>query len=177
VRKAADSLARDRRHGLQQVSGLRVAMQRARDLSDSAGKTRRGSRNCASHFRKQPLGHWRGGLSHHRQEFAGCHSHQREKVLRSLMLGFRFGREFAEVLHHGIGIDLAHGIELVFTELFLMLKLILLFHLFFHFLFTEQAADHIADGAKPAFSFQARLVLHLFFHLLLEFVLVFRMGF
>jgi hypothetical protein len=133
------------------MPGLRIAVQGPRHLPDS--------------FR-QP----RGRPGNYGKQFTGGHSDQGEEVFRRLFFRFSLRRQFSEVLHHGIGIDLADGADLVLEfELFLMFVLVLMF--LFHLFFPEQAADHIADSAEPAFAF-AGFMLHLFFHLLLELVLM-----
>jgi hypothetical protein len=112
----------------------------------------------------------RDGLGHHRKELAGSHPDQRQEVLDCFLLALGFGREFAQMFHHGVGINLADG-----TDLVLALEFIFAFVLIFAFEFVlalaEQAAGDVAEGAEPAFAFQAGLIFHFqfAFHLVLEF--------
>jgi hypothetical protein len=173
--KAADRTPRNGRHCLQQMPGLWIAMQSPCDLADSFGQSRCRSGDGARYLRQESPGERRCRSGYNREQLAGGHSDQGQEMFRCFLFGFGLGRQFSEVLHHGIGIDLTDGADFVLVlelVLMLMLMLVLVLHLFFHFFFAEQASDHIADGAEPAFAFQAGFVLHLFFHLFLEFVLV-----
>jgi hypothetical protein len=119
-----------------------------------------------SDLRKQLFGCRRNCPGHHGKQLAGSHSNQREKVFGGFIFCFRLRRKFPQVLHHGVGIDLAGRTDLA-------LKLV--FELVFPFAFSEQAANHVADGTEPTFTFQAGLVFHLI--LIFEFAFVFPLVF
>jgi sugar phosphate permease len=97
-------------------------------------------------------------------------------VLGSLIFGLCLSRQLPQVLHQGVGIDLADGADLL---------LVFVFAFVLAFAFAKQAAGNVADGSEPAFTLQACLVLHLIlalvFGLVLEFcfelVFEFRQGF
>jgi hypothetical protein len=85
---------------------------------------------------------------------------------------FRLGlrREFTEVLHHGIRINLADGADFAFKFTFARaLKFAFAFEFTFKLALalTEETANDIAKGAEPAFAF----------HLTLEFAFEFEFGF
>jgi hypothetical protein len=93
-------------------------------------------------------------------------------------LGFR--REFTEMFHHGVGIDLADRAEFFLRFVFVLgfglifvfvlgLHLVFRFVLVLFFAFPEQTAGDVAEGTQPALAFQACLFLHLVFHLVFEF--------
>jgi hypothetical protein len=149
-------------------------MESFRDSSNPLRQPWSGLRHRASDFWQKFLCQRSGRLGYDRQQLARRHADQREKVLCGFVFRFSLRRKLSEVLHHGIGINLAHGIEL---ELVFEFMLVLMLHLVFHFLFAEQVPDHVSDGAEPAFAFQARFVFHFFFHLLFKLMLVFGMGF
>jgi hypothetical protein len=172
VRDAAHCSTSNRWNGFQQMPGRRIAVKRARDLTYAFGQPRCRLGDRPRDLRQQLSRQRCCCLCHHRKQLAGCHTDEREEVFCSLVLGFGLCRKLPEVLHHRVGIDLADGADLV-LELFLMLMFVLVLHFLFHLFFAEQASDHIADGAEPAFAFQAGLVFHLFFELFLKLVLVF----
>src|ERR1700722_98798 len=115
---------------------------------------------------KSAFRHRRDCSGHDRKQFAGSHSDEREKMFDRFVLALRFRRQFAEMLHHGVWINLADGTDFAFV-------FALEFLFAFHFLFAEQAASDVAESAQPAFAFEAglvlRLVLALTFHLAFEF--------
>jgi hypothetical protein len=72
-RDASDRAARDGRHSLQQMTGLRVAMERPRYPANALGQLRRSFRDGPSDFRQRPFRHGRYRPGYHRQQFAGGH--------------------------------------------------------------------------------------------------------
>lgn len=158
----------DGRHDFQQMPLLRIAVKRARYLPHALSEVRRSPGYRMSDFRKHLLRRRRYRPGYYRKQLAGSHSNKRQEVLSGLVFGFCFGREFSQVLHHGIGIDLAYRADLV---------LVFVFELILLLAFAEQAADRIADGAEPAFAFQSGFVFHLFFQFALVLELVFEFVF
>jgi hypothetical protein len=173
---AADRPARDGGNDFEQVARLRIAMQGARDFADAPGQVRRSLRDCPRDLGQHPLRGRRYRLGHHRQQFAGGHADQRQKMLGSLIFGFSFGGKFAEVLHHGVGIDLFGGVEFFFVLVFVFE---LTFALELIFAFAEQAAGDVSDGAEPAlaFAFILKLALVFLFSLVLQLLFEFGQGF
>jgi hypothetical protein len=151
-------------HRLQQVASMRLAMQLARNLSDVVRETRRSFSYCSRHFRQQLLCRRSNGPGHNRKQLACGHSDQWQEMLSRFIFGFSLSGKLTQVLHHGIGIDLAHRADLV-------LKLIFEFELIFFLALTKQATCDIAESAEPAFTFKACLVLQFIFQLVFQFVL------
>jgi hypothetical protein len=164
----------DRGHGLQQMAGLRIPVQSFRYFYDALRQMRRRLGHHSGDLGQRLPGGRQHCPGHDWQQFAGSHADQRQKVLGSFVFALRFRRQFTQVLHHGVWINLADGVEL-----FLVFAFVLIFGLIFIFAFSEQAAGDIAQGAQPAFAFQAGLVFHFVFRLVFEFSfeLVFELGF
>ena len=114
----ANRTSSDRRHGLQQVTGLWIPMKSLSDLDDSLCQIRCGFGHRPGDLGQGPLRQRRDCPGHDRQQFAGGHADKRQKVLRSLVFALSFGRELAQVLHHSVRIDLADGADLVFIFIF-----------------------------------------------------------
>jgi hypothetical protein len=92
-------------------------------------------------------------------------------VLGGFLFGFGFRRQFSQVLHHGVGIDLTDGTY--FTQLAFKFQLPFAFALQLTFAFklsltfelpftlelalTQEAANDVANGAQPALTFHAGL--------------------
>jgi hypothetical protein len=83
----------DRGHRLQQMTRLRIPVKRLRDLDDSLRQMRRGLGHGPSHLGQCPLCRRHDCLRHNRQQFAGGHADQRQKMLRSLVFALGFGRK------------------------------------------------------------------------------------
>jgi hypothetical protein len=188
VSQVAYCASSNARHSAQQVPRLRISVKYFRNFPDSSGQLRRGSGQNSGDFGKSPLRRRRDSFRYHRQKFARGHSYQRQEVLRRLILTLRFGRQLAQVLHHGVGINLANGADLT---LVLAFELILTFPkdaaeevLTFSFAqnapekvfpllfsFPEDAPEKIFSFAKQAsekiFSFQ--FVFRLVFKFIFEF--------
>jgi len=93
-------------------------------------------------------------------------------MLGCLVFCFGFSRQFSQVFHHGVGIDLPDGADLAleFTlTLELALAFQLTFELAFQFTLTEKAADDVSDGTQPALAFQACFTFAFEFEFPLEF--------
>jgi hypothetical protein len=176
VSDAPHRAPRDARHRLQQVPRRWVVVERARDLPDGLGQVRHGLVDRMSNL--GGLGQFGyvarlgqslrqlGCFGHHREDLAGSHVSQRREVLGRLIFALRLCRQFAQMFHHGVGIDLADR-----TDLVLSLILVFILALVFVFGLPEQAAGDVSQSAKPAFTFQASLVLQFqfAFQLVLEF--------
>jgi hypothetical protein len=160
--------ASDARHGLNQMTGPRISVQHPGHFADSVGEPRAGFRKGLSHPGQMLHRVRRKRLGRNRQEFAGRHPNQRKELLGGFLFRFRLECPLSQVFHHGVGIDLADGT-------YFLLRFGFESTLAFVFLlaFAEQAADYVADGAKPAFSFEARLTFILAFHFLFTFSRVF----
>jgi hypothetical protein len=126
----ANSAPRDPWNNLQQMAGLRIAVEAAGNLGYALGEMRRSPGDCAGYLRKHPLGRGRNRLCDNWKQFAGSHSDQRQEVFGSFIFRFRLGRQLSQVLHHGVGVDLAYRADLV-----------LVFKLAFFFAFAQQAAQ------------------------------------
>jgi hypothetical protein len=150
---------RDRRHDFQKMPSVRITMKSARHPPDTLGEVRRSLGHGPGDLRKQFLRRGRNRLGHHRKQLAGSHSNQRQEVFGGFVFRLCLGRQFSQVLHHGIGIDLADRAEFVLE---FVLEFIL--ELAFVLAFAEQAA-------KPAQQ-RAELILLL----ILEFVFVFQFA-
>jgi hypothetical protein len=165
----------DRRHHLQQMPCRRIAMKTAGNLPDAPGEVRRSLGHGTGNFWKQLLRRGRNRLGYHRKQLAGSHSNQRQELFRSFVFRLCLGRQFSQVLHHGIGIDLAYRADLVFEFVFEFI-----FELAFvlAFAFAEQAAQAAKQGAELilllilefAFVFQFALVFQLVFEFSCQFV-------
>jgi hypothetical protein len=162
VRRLASNAAygapRDGGHSLQQVTRRRIAMQGLGDSTDTLRQVRRSlgdrARNLGKHFSSQ-----RGRRSRDDgKQFAGGHSDQRKELLGRFVFCFRFRGELSEVLHHGVGIDLADGADLV-----LAFEFALVLEFLFAFPLSQKATGNVAKGAEPAFAFQAGLVFEFLF--------------
>jgi hypothetical protein len=108
----------NRRHDLEQVPRAGIAMKTAGNLRDASREVRRRPAHRASDLRKQLLCRRRDRPGHHRKQLTGSHSDEREEMLGGFVFRFGFGGEFPEVLHLGIGIDLAHRTDLIFEFVF-----------------------------------------------------------
>jgi hypothetical protein len=169
MRNAAHRPSRDTRHGSQQMPRLRIAVQHLRHFPDPTRQPRRRSRQRLRDLRQRSLCHRCHRPCHHRKQLTGGHPHQWQKLFGGFVLAFGFGRQFAQVFHHGVGIDFADGTDFAFALVFIF-ALVLEFSFELVFAFAQQTAGDIAEGAQPAFAL-ASLVLHLVFQLTLEFVL------
>jgi hypothetical protein len=67
------------------------------------------------------LGHRQHGLGDHREEFRCRHPNQRQEVFGGFLFRLGLGGQFAQMLHHGVRVDLPDGADLVF-ELALTLE-------------------------------------------------------
>jgi hypothetical protein len=134
-------------------------MKCSRNRSNSFGQARSSLGNGPGNLGQHLSCRGSNRPGHNRQQFAGGHADQWQEVFGRFILRFRLGGEFSKMLHHRVRIDFADGAEFFFTLAFI-LKLF----------FTEQAPDHVADGAEPAFTFQSSFVLELIFHLVFELV-------
>jgi hypothetical protein len=85
------------------------------------------------------------------------------------LFGFRLGRKFSEVFHHGIGIDFPNRVFEFPFKLAFRFSLELSFP--FELAFAEKAADYISYGAEPA------LALYFAFEFALEFTFAFEFAF
>jgi len=77
TRHTAHRAACNRRHNLQQVPRLWIAMQRARHRANLLGEVGRSFSNGARDFRQQLLRCRSNRPGHHREQLAGRHSNQR----------------------------------------------------------------------------------------------------
>jgi hypothetical protein len=173
---AADRSASNRGHSLQQVSRPWIAMKSLGNAADAPGQVRR----CSAHstrdswncFGRQTAPHF----GCYGEQLAGRHTNQGQELLGCFVLGLRFGGQLPKMFHRGVGVDLAHGVELP-LRLVLRLALALVLELLFTLAFSEQAAGYVANGAKPALPFQAGLAFHflfkLFFALAFDFTFAF----
>jgi hypothetical protein len=153
-------------HRLQQVASMRLAMQLARNLSDVVRETRRSFSYCSRHFRQQLLCRRSNGPGHNRKQLARSHSDQWQEMLSRFIFGFSLSGKLTQVLHHGIGIDLARRTDLILEFIF-----IFEFELILFLTLAKQAACDIAESTEPAFALKACLVLQLIFQLVFQFVL------
>src|SRR5208337_4014043 len=150
-------------------------MKYPRDFSDPTSELRRHTGYSPGDAGKRLPGHRRQRLRRHRKELAGGHSNERQEMLGRLLFAFGFGRQLSQVLHHGVGVDLADGADLAFELAFaLQFEFSLTLEFAFELLLAEQAADHIADGPEPALSFQPSLTFEFTLALQLEFTLELR---
>jgi hypothetical protein len=157
TRNMAHSPARNRRDHFQQVPRLRIVVESTCNLGYSFGQMGSRASHRARNLRQQPFRSRRHCSRHYRQQFAGGHPYQRQEVLSSFVFRLRFGRQLPQVLHHGVGINLAHRTHFVFEFIFkLAFEFVLIFTL------AKQAAQHVADRAE--------FVLELIF--VFEFILV-----
>jgi hypothetical protein len=174
--------ARDRGDRAQERTRGGPLVQTPCDLTDSARKLRR-----HSGYRLSYPGH---NLARRRCQRPGCqrkkfrsrHPNQRQKMFRRLISGLGFGREFSQVLHHGIRVNLADRTELA-LEFAYALEFTLAFEFQFafefslafefEFAFAEETADNVTDGSQPAFSFRFAFK----FAFALEFKLAFELRF
>jgi hypothetical protein len=159
---------RNGRHRAQQAARGGLPMKAARDLAHAPRELRSDSRNRLGDSRQGALGHGSQGFGRHGKQFGRRHPDQWQEMLRGFFFGFSLRRKLSQMLHHGIGIDLADGAELFF-ELVFTFEFVLSLEFVFEFLFAEKAAHDIADGTELAFVFQ--------FVLSFEFVLAFILGF
>jgi hypothetical protein len=112
-------------------------------------------------LRKQFLRRRRNRLGHHRKQLAGSHSNQGQEVLGGFVFSLRLRRQFSQMLHHGIGIDLADGTEFVFEFIFEFALI---------FVFVLGFAEKAAKAAK----YGAELIFLLVFEFVFQFVFVFQ---
>jgi hypothetical protein len=168
ARNAADGAAGDRRDGLQEMPGLGIAMQSLRHSADAPRQMRGGFGNGARDLGQRLPRHRSDSLRDNGEQFARRHPDEREKVLRRLVFGFRLCSQLSQVLHHGIGVDLADRADFVFPfEGAFVFVLLLAFSL------AKKAADDVADGAEPTLPFEAKFILEFVFHLLFTLTRVF----
>jgi hypothetical protein len=80
-------------HGLQQVAGLRIAMEGLRDLADALGQPRSRSGHRPSDLGQRLLRQGSDRLGHNRQQFAGGHADERQEVLGGFIFGFSLSRQ------------------------------------------------------------------------------------
>jgi hypothetical protein len=156
-------LACNRRHDFQKMPCTRITVKSARHRPDVLGEVRRSLVYGPGNLRKQLLRRGRDRLGHYRQQFAGSHSNERKEVLGGFIFRFCLGRQFSQVLHHGIGIDLADRAEFVLE---FILEFALVFELTFVFAFAEEAAKTAEYGAE--------LILLLVLEFVFQFALVFQ---
>ena len=157
----AHRFACDRRHDFQQMTRARIAVKSTRHLTDTFGEVRRSFVYGTRNLRKQLLRRGRNRLRHHRKQLAGSHSNQRQEVFGGFIFRFGLGRQFSQMLHHGIGIDLADRTEFV-------LEFILEFALVFIFVLA------LAEQAAKAAKYGAELILLLILEFVFQFALVFQ---
>jgi hypothetical protein len=169
---ATDGAASNARYGPQQVPGLRTAMQSAGNFSHAPRKLRGYARNSFREPGKRFLCHGHHGFCHHRKQFAGSHSDERQEVFRGFLFCLRFRGQFSEVLHHRVGVDFANGVFELSLELPFEFSLAFKFAL----AFAEKAAYRVADGAQPAFAFHFPLEFSLTFEFALELGFEFILG-
>jgi len=147
-------------------------MKRARNLPNALREAGRGPGNGAGDLRKQLLRRRRNCPGYYRQQLAGSHSDERQEVFGSFVFRFRLGRQFSQVLHHRVGIDLSSRTHLVFE---FVLEFAFILEFAFVLAFAEQAAQATEDSAE--------LILSLIFEFILgfppcrKFVLVFQLVF
>jgi hypothetical protein len=190
VSDPAHGASSDRRYGLQQMTGLWIPMESLRYLGDDLRQMRSGPGHHFGNLGKSPLRHGSDRLGHNRQQFAGGHADERQKVLRSFLFALGFCREFAQVLHYCVWINLTDradfvlvfifGFVFAFSEdaaekAFLFAFTQYVAEKIFPFAFTEYVAEEVLalseDAAEKIFAFQFvfRLVLEFFFELVFEF--------
>jgi hypothetical protein len=167
VSDVANRASGDARHCAKQMPRLGISVKSFRNSTDTSRQLGRGLGQRAGNFRKSLLRHGRNRFGHHRQKLAGGHSYKRQEVFGSFIFCLRLSRQFAEMFHHGIGIDLADWADLVLAFVFVFALA---------FAFAEQTAG---DLAKPTFAFQDGFILHLVFRFVFRFVfkLFFKFGF
>ena len=137
VSDVADRTPGDARHCAKQMPRLRISVKRFRDRTDTSRQLGRSFGQRVGNFRKSLLCHGRNCFGHYRQKLAGGHSYKWQEVLGSFVFCLGLGRQLTEMLHHGIGIDLADRADLV-------LVLALIFVFVFAFAFAEQTAGDSA---------------------------------
>ena len=156
-RDAAHRPAGDGRHGAQQPAGAWIAVQNAGDPRYAARQLRLHPGDGPRHPGERPAECRRHAPGHDRQQLLGGHSDKRQKLLGGFLLGFALRRQVRQVLHHGVGVDLAHRADLVFQLAFafqLALQLQLAFA--FQLALAEQTAEESAEFAL-ALAFQFAL--------------------
>jgi len=129
----------NRRHRLQQVTGVGIPVENPRHFPDTLGQPGSGFHHRPGDLGQRLPRHGRDRPGHNRQQFAGSHANQGQEVFRGLFFGLGLESPFAHVLHHCVGIDAANGADFFFR-------------LEFALAFAEQAAGDVADGAEPAFA-------------------------
>src|SRR5262249_21074948 len=160
--------AGDGRYGLDQITGLRIPIEGLRHLSDSPGELRSGLRDSPGDLRQRLLCHGSDRSGRNREKLAGSHPDQRQKMLCGFVLRLRLECQFTQMFHHGVRVNFADGIELVFRFCFKgAFAFVLILRL------SKEIADYVPNGAQPAFSFEARLILILVFHFAFSRVLIF----
>jgi hypothetical protein len=172
VGDAAHRTPGDAGHGAQQMAGLRIAVKHSRNFRDSVRQLGCGLGQRFRDLGKRFLRHRGDCLGHHGKKLTGGHADQRQELLGRLIFGLGLCRQFTEMLHHGVWVDLADGADFVLALVFLFA-----FVLLFAFALAEQAAGDVAESAQPAFAFQARLVFHFQFAFRLVFEFSFKLVF
>ena len=161
-------------HSAQQVPRLRVLVKHLRHLSNTAREVRCGTSERFCDVRKGPLRSRSYRSRNDRQQFAGSHPNQRQKMLGRFVFTLGLRSQFAEMFHHRVRIDFPDWTELVFIFEFAR-KLMLEFAFFLELALSKQASGNVADGPEPtftfAFGFQLKFALKFAFELPLEFSL------
>jgi hypothetical protein len=158
------------------MPGLGVAVKHFCNFRDSVRQLGCGLGQRFRNPGKRFLRHGGNCLGYHGKKLTGGHADERQEMLGSLVLGLGFCCQLAQMFHHGVGVDFADGTDFI-------LALVLIFALVLALALAQQAAGDVAEGAEPAFAFQAGLVFrfqfafHLVLKLSFELVFELRQGF